>query len=372
MRIGMVVPGFSAEERDWCIPALSDLVRVLARDHTVHVVPIRYPYRRNPYDVHGARVRPLGGALASGAGRLLLLGRAVLTVAALARRERLDVLHGLWADEPGTVAVLAARIACRPAVVSLMGGELVAIDDIGYGVQRHLTGRLLVRTALSAATLATAGSAFMVGLAAERGFRGTVNRLPLGVETERFRPDGEAERLRGRPRLLHVGSLSPVKDQTLLLDALSRVTSRLPDVHLHVVGTGPLRASLERQAATLGLTSHVTFHGHVPHDRLPAYYRTSDLVVVSSRFESQSMVVLEAAACGVPVVGTAVGILPELAPATRAVPVGEAQALAEAIAACAADPALLAGMRRDGLGLIRREYAIETAVARLVTHYTAR
>jgi len=61
MKIGLVLPGFSANEKDWCIPALLDYVRVLARANSVHVFALEYPYRRDDYDVFGATIHSLNG-----------------------------------------------------------------------------------------------------------------------------------------------------------------------------------------------------------------------------------------------------------------------------------------------------------------------
>ncbi|MEZ4768391.1 MAG: glycosyltransferase family 4 protein [Caldilineales bacterium] len=172
--------------------------------------------------------------------------------------------------------------------------------------------------------------------------------LPLGVDTRLFtptnspnEPDPYALRITQsvlrptphapHPNLLHVASLSPVKDQATLLHALAILVNSHPEVHLHIVGAGPLLASLTALAGDLGIASYVTFHGLVPHDQLPDRYRAADLFVLSSRYESQSLVALEAAACGCPVAGTAVGVLPELLPASQLAPAGDAGALAEAI-----------------------------------------
>jgi glycosyltransferase involved in cell wall biosynthesis len=165
-----------------------------------------------------------------------------------------------------------------------------------------------------------------------RGGRLDAERLVWGVDARLFRAEGHTHDLAGARRVLHVGSLVPVKDQGTLLRAMARVQTALPGVHLHVVGDGPLRARLIEQTDRLGLAANVTFHGSVERRELAAYYRAADLVVVSSRHEAQSVVVLESVCCGTPVVGTAVGLVADLAPeSARAVPVGDEVALADAI-----------------------------------------
>jgi glycosyltransferase involved in cell wall biosynthesis len=289
------------------------------------------------------------------------------------RREPFDVLHGLWADEPGALAVIAGRLTRVPSVVSLMGGELIGLADIGYGGQLSRINRSLIRLALRGAGRVTAGSSYLCRLARAHLVPERLDLLPLGVDTDAFYPEGgsrHAPRLiEGRIRLLHVGSLVPVKDQTTLLRAFSRVSGELPGVHLHIVGDGPLRQHLEVLAASLGAATRVTFHGTVRHEEMRSYYNTADLCVLSSRHESQSMVVLEAAACGRATIGTAVGVLPDLIPATRVVPVADDHALAEALTATLREPETLAAMERGCLEAAQADYTLARKVAELLDLY---
>src|SRR5438445_66985 len=75
MRIGLVVPGFSADPGDWCIPALRHLAVRLAGTADVHIFALRYPDRRGPYQVFGAQVTALGGGDATGGGSARLWQR---------------------------------------------------------------------------------------------------------------------------------------------------------------------------------------------------------------------------------------------------------------------------------------------------------
>jgi glycosyltransferase involved in cell wall biosynthesis len=336
MKVGLIAPGFSADAADWCIPVLVDAVRELGRQVELHVFALRYPYRRAWYELHGAQVHALGGGETRDAGRAALLARACRALIAESRRGRFDVLHALWADEPGAVAVTAGRLLRTPTVVSVMGGELVGLPDIGYGGQLSWSGRILSTLALRAGDRVTAGCDRSVELAIralEPEGRAKVVRLPWGVDPGVFEPATKPVDLEGTLRLLHVGSLVPVKDQTTLLRALARLRASNPGAHLHLAGDGPLRSVLCRQASELGLAGSVTFHGHVPRHHLPGFYRAADLLVLSSRFESQAVVVLEAALCNLPTIGTDVGLIADFAPeAAIAVPVGDDAGLAAAVA----------------------------------------
>src|ERR1700682_1934751 len=101
MRVGMVVPGFSANADDWCIPALRHLARALATHDDLRVIAVRYPYRASRYNVEGADVIAVGGAERRGAATLGVWGRTLNVLRSEHRRRAFDVLHGFWATESG-------------------------------------------------------------------------------------------------------------------------------------------------------------------------------------------------------------------------------------------------------------------------------
>ena len=373
MKIGLVVPGFSKSESDWCIPALLGLVRRLAERDEVHVFTLRYPKPRRTYSVYGATVHAAAGGFARGLGRVPMLARTFRSIGREHRRAPFHVLHGFWADEPGFVAVRAARRLEVPAVVTLLGGELVALPEIRYGSQLSYVNRVLVRHALASAARVTAGSRYLAKLAEPWVSPDRLHQLPLGVDTKLFRPEtprDERPPLReGDIPLLHVASLVPVKNQAMILRALARVAARAPAVHLHIVGEGPLRRELEQLADALGVRSRLTFHGAVLHHHLPAYYRAARLCVMGSRHEGQEWVTLEAAACGRPTVGTAVGLVPDLEPVTRAVPVGDDEALAAAVSSSLAEASATGERSRAARLRIERDYSLDATVEQLRSLY---
>lgn len=366
MRVALIVPGFSADEDDWCIPALRDLVGALARTDDVTVLTLRYPHRAGRYAAFGARVIALGGATRRGASSLGLWRRALAALRAEHRRRPFDLLHAFWATESGLLATLGGRLLGAPAVVSLAGGELTGLRDIGYGDQLATIQRLKVGLALRGADVVTGGSAYLIERAAPRLGRrppGRLRRIPLGVDTGRFRP-GPGAVGDDCPALIHVASLVPVKDQAMLLLAVALVRHGGVPVRLRIAGEGPLEHDLRGLADALGIGEAVEFLGAVPHDRLPDLYRSGTLFVLSSRHEAQGMAVLEAAACGLPVVGTAAGVIPEFAPgAAVAVPGGDAGALAAAIGALLSDPARRAALGRAGRARVATDYSLERATA---------
>jgi glycosyltransferase involved in cell wall biosynthesis len=128
------------------------------------------------------------------------------------------------------------------------------------------------------------------------------------VDLDRFRPRPFPEG--ARPAIVVVANLRPVKGLQRFLSAMSIVVHDLPSARARIVGDGPERARLERQALELGLDEHVEFVGEVPDVR--PFVADSHVACLSSDFEGFPNALLEAMAMGRPVVSTAVGGVPEL------------------------------------------------------------
>ena len=126
------------------------------------------------------------------------------------------------------------------------------------------------------------------------------------------------------------------------------------------------------QAARLEIAPVVRFRGAVPHDTLPAIYRSGTLFVLSSRHEAQGMAALEAAACGLPAVGAGVGVIPELAPqAAIAVPSRDSEALADALAAVLNDRERRCALGRAARARVEAEFGLHRSVERFRQVYAS-
>jgi glycosyltransferase involved in cell wall biosynthesis len=173
----------------------------------------------------------------------------------------------------------------------------------------------------------------------------SIDRVPKGVDAERFRPDGPT--MRGQLRLgarrvvVAVTRLAPIKNVRLLVEAMAIVRVRVPDAHLLIVGDGTERGAVHARAVELDLTDAVTFVGSVPQRDTPAFYRAGDVFALSSDFDNSPNAVLEAMACGLPVVATDAGGVREFVTdqvGGVVVPRGDASALADALERYLAQP----------------------------------
>ena len=142
MRIALIVPGgVDRSGRERVIPALLWLIERLARRHHLLVVALHQEPKPGSYSLLGAKVVNLGFAKGSGRGIGLVqqLHRLMTTLAN--NSPSFDVLHGFSAGAAGLLAGVTGRLLRVPVVVSVVGGELVWLRQIGYGGQRNWRSR---------------------------------------------------------------------------------------------------------------------------------------------------------------------------------------------------------------------------------------
>jgi glycosyltransferase involved in cell wall biosynthesis len=168
--------------------------------------------------------------------------------------------------------------------------------------------------------------------------------------------------------LVTVGRLVPAKDQHTLLSAVALAAERMPDIRLSVVGGGPLEKQLREHASRLGITESVTFWGEQA--EVGAFLRAADAFVLSSTTEGLPISMLEAMACGLPIIGTNVGGIPEvirISGAGKIVKPSSPRELADAL--------VYLGMNRpvrEELGrLARKAYLDHFTVERMASEYLA-
>lgn len=266
-----------------------------------------------------------------------------------AKRLRLHLLHGL-------VNVLP-RLYRGPTVVTVHDLSFLRFPE-RLSRRRRIYLEAMVGTSACRATrviaVSTSTREDLVELAGVRDDR--ISVVYPGVDP-RFRPmDGQAQARPGhfgdRPYILHVGTLEPRKNQDVLIRAFARLKRERAMPHaLAIVGArGWMYEQLFDLVVALGLQGDVNFLDYIPPAELPAWYNGADLFAYPSAYEGFGLPVLEAMACGVPVVTSSSSSLAELAGrACLTVEPGSEEALEAAMAAILEDDELRNALRDAGL-----------------------
>lgn len=265
-----------------------------------------------------------------------------------------SLLHAHYASGYGLMATLSG---CRPRLVSAWG------SDIQEFPERSPLHRMLLRRVLCSADAVACTSLSMTRrVQSLTGGRVQPVVTPFGVDIDRFAPVGEAT-VPHEDGTLYIGtvkSLASVYGIDLLLRAFAALRCRVadaPTLRLRIVGDGPQRGELYELTSSLGLQDAVEFVGTVPNVRVPAELRSLDVFVVASRHEGFGVAAVEAAACGLPVVASTAGGLPEVVDDGTTgllVPVEDVDTLTAAIARLIDDAVL-----RHRLGAAGREMAVQ-------------
>ncbi len=245
---------------------------------------------------------------------------------------RPDLVLNYWLYPDGYAAVRVARELGVPAVVASLGSDLRRIGDRATSAWT----RWLLRRAGAVIVVSRELGAQAVrrGAPAER-----VHAILNGCDAGIFHPgDRAAERARLRvPEqakvIVYVGSLIPSKGLPELMDAFLRLRNTHPDLMLVCGGEGPYAGELQRQAAAAGLADYLILPGQLSGPQVRDWVVAADVFALPSHSEGCPNVVIEALACGRPVVASRVGGIPELVDARNGVLVepGNAAELAGAL-----------------------------------------
>jgi glycosyltransferase involved in cell wall biosynthesis len=207
------------------------------------------------------------------------------------------------------------------------------------------------------------------------GARGeVVTLIENGVDLDIWGPPARPPAADGPARFVFLGRLVDWKAVDLLIEAFARVVATHPAT-LEIVGDGRMRPALEAQAARLGLGDRVVFAGWQPQAEAACRLREADALVLPSLYECGGAVVLEAMACGLPVIATEWGGPTDYLDATCGIlvppdsPAGFVSGLADAMSRLAADPALRSELGRAGRDRVIREFDWEIKVDRMLDVY---
>ena len=264
-----------------------------------------------------------------------------------------DVIDAHYFYPDGVAAAWLARWFGKALVITARGSDVNLIAD-------HALPRRMIRwAACQAAASVGVSQALSNRLLALGAPIDRVLTLRNGVDTQFFKPLAQADArqllgVKAGPVLLAVGNLLPVKRVGLVIEALACVRQQHPAAMLCIVGDGPLRSDLQAMARSLGLSDAVHFAGAVPQQQLACWYSAADVLVLASSREGWPNVLLEAMACGTPVVASRVGGVAEIVSSPvlgAALTFDHAGPLAQALLQTLAAPPARQAIRRHAQGM---------------------
>jgi glycosyltransferase involved in cell wall biosynthesis len=248
---------------------------------------------------------------------------------------RFHIVHAHSTFPTGLTAVIMQRLFGIPAIVSLDGGEGVAFPDLEFGDLHSRRRTKINQWVLNRARVVTTLTNFHRTLIEENlSWDRKILVIPRGVDTDHFVLKKDTS-LHDPLRIVSVGYLSIVKDPITLLKTFQLILKTRP-ASLTIVGRDYMKGEIQKLAISRGVNSFVDF--------------VSQVLLHTSRYESQGMVVAEAMACGVLVCGTNVGLIDDLANrCCMSSPVGDAEQLANKVLQLIGDPGLMSTLRTNAM-----------------------
>ncbi len=269
--------------------------------------------------------------------RWLIVGWCLLRFSFDHLRKPFSVIHSHSTYPSGRVALLVKKLYGLPVVLCLDGAEAIAIAAINFGdLINHKKGKINEK-AICEADVVTVLTNFQAKGVLSTYKRKQIEIIPRGIDASAIKFT-RSSYFGTRPIIfLHVGYLHPVKDPIMLIDCFHLLTKSISCRLIHV-GQDYMDGQVQRYATALGISHLVDFKGFIEHDSIYQYYESADVLLHTSLFESQAVVVNEAMAHGLLVCGTHVGLLADLAgECCITVPIGNSQALANKVIETLAD-----------------------------------
>jgi teichuronic acid biosynthesis glycosyltransferase TuaC len=238
---------------------------------------------------------------------------ALPVVKTIQKEFNFDLIDAHYVYPDGFAAIQLGRFFRRPVVVSARGSDINVFKT--FPLIRKLLQYVLQRADRVVAVSQPLKEAMVqLGIPEEK-----ICGIPNGVDPEKFYsiPKEQARRELGLPNrrmILSVGNLTSNKGFDLLVRALRILVDEFheQDLQLVIIGEGFHRSQLEKTISLLNLGDRIRMPGTVPHEKLGYWYSAADVFCLASKQEGWPNVILEALACGTPVVGAAVGGIPEI------------------------------------------------------------
>lgn len=224
---------------------------------------------------------------------------------------KFDLIHSHSTFPSGFWGLILGKIFRVPVIVSLDAAEASGLPDINFGDLLFPKRKKINAWVIKEANEVIVLTEFLLN---EVRNNLNIDRIyhvvPRGVSIEKFQY--RETPINNSLKILNVAYLNPVKDQETLLRAFALIDAQVDSTLIHV-GEDFNNGEIQRRVKDIGLENKVKFVGLIPNDMMAEFYHQSDILLHTSRYESQAVVINEAMASGLLVCGTHVGIMADLA-----------------------------------------------------------
>ncbi|MEO5602530.1 MAG: glycosyltransferase [Cyclobacteriaceae bacterium] len=224
-------------------------------------------------------------------------------------KKRFNGLLAFWGWPSGFIVTVLGKVLHLPNAVYVLGGDAAGISAINFGIFHRPFLRRIALWTYHQTHLLLAISYYQKDQLKSFGIGRAVCVIPWGADDLLYK--FLLKELSNPVHFIHVGHLTPVKDQTTLLKAFALINHDHPS-ELRMFGGDFLNGTMKQLCNELGIQNSVQFLNMVPYQEMPKHYQWADLMMHTSLSEGQSMALTEAAASGVLLTGTRVGLLYDL------------------------------------------------------------
>jgi glycosyltransferase involved in cell wall biosynthesis len=246
-------------------------------------------------------------------------------------RKRFQTLFAFWGYPTGFFVVLLGKLLGCKTEISVLGADSASIPSINYGVFNTPNQRRIARWSYQNASGILTISDFQKKKLLAFGIDRKMTTVPWGADSGMYR--FLKKEIAFPIQFIHVGHINPVKDQTTLLLAFQLISQAVPS-KLKMFGLDTMDGMLQKFASDIGIRDLVEFVDMVPYPEMPEHFAKAHIMLHTSLSEAQCMALTEAAATGVLMAGTNVGILHDLGESCGViVDVGDYKSLAQKVIA---------------------------------------
>jgi 1,2-diacylglycerol 3-alpha-glucosyltransferase len=298
INIVLLTPGFAADETDTsAIPALQLFARFLKShydDIGLRIVTFQYPVKSGSYRWQGIPVYSAGGGMRK-IRRIFTWLKIILQLNRLREKEGIDVVHSFWLTETSLIGLVFCRLTGVKFLATAMGQDVKAENKYLH-ILRFLSFKMTVI------------SQFQIEFVKSLKKARVMKVIPFGVDRSYFK-DNQVEKTID---ILGVGSLNSIKNYPEFIEIVESVTLFFPGLRCRIIGEGIKRTEIQNAIKEKGLEVNIILDGNLSYDKTIEEMQRGKILLHTSTFEGQALVITEALAAGLYVVCHPVGIAASL------------------------------------------------------------